>query len=192
MNSTITKILTFTSKVAVLACLAPAHCAFSAEGKANAAPSVEIRAAVKAFITEQRGSFPVPFKYASADLNGDGVVDAVISLAGSDWCGTGGCTLLVLKGHTSGKFTLESFTTVADTPVRIASSKQPGEWSPLLVYTGQRGDLYLTHSAKGYPRNATSARKASRAEANASSAIITEESPLYRLTENGELEDAAE
>ena len=31
------------------------------------------------------------------DLNGDGIVEAVVYLYGPDWCGTAGCTTLVLR-----------------------------------------------------------------------------------------------
>lgn len=150
-------------------------------------PSSGVRLGVKEFVAKQRGSFPVPFQYAMADLNGDNVNDALVLLSGSDWCGTGGCTLLVLKGGPNGSFSLLSSTTVADNPVRVSGSRQPGVWAPILVYSGHRGDMYLTYSAKGYPGNATSARKASKAEANASTSLITSDSQVFKLGAQNEL-----
>ena len=158
-----------------------------AQAAGDDAPSAGVRSAIKDFVAKQRGSFPASFQFATTDLNGDAVSDALVLLSGSDWCGTGGCTLLVLKGGGQESFSLLSSTTVADNPVRVASSKQLGVWAPILVYSGHRGDMYLTYSSKGYPSNATSARKASKADANSSTALITSGSHTFQMDEKGDL-----
>lgn len=42
------------------------------------------------------------FKHALLDLNNDALDDAVVVLLGRNWCGLGGCTMLVLHGQGGG------------------------------------------------------------------------------------------
>ncbi len=37
------------------------------------------------------------FDVGYSDLNGDGLKDALVLLKGSNWCGSGGCSFMVLK-----------------------------------------------------------------------------------------------
>ena len=42
------------------------------------------------------------FEYALVDLNNDGILDAVVLLTGHYWCGSGGCSMLILRGRPGG------------------------------------------------------------------------------------------
>src|SRR5262245_44169381 len=54
--------------------------------------------AVQSFI-ETRGVHGQPtFRHALIDLDGDGRPDAIVLLRSQDWCGSGGCTMLVFRG----------------------------------------------------------------------------------------------
>ncbi|MEC9368246.1 MAG: hypothetical protein VX871_06075 [Pseudomonadota bacterium] len=96
------------------------------------------------------------YKVAGADLNGDGVAEAVVLFEGKDWCTTTGCSLAIFKMEERG-FKPMSRTTRVRGPVAASSSFTLG-WRDLLVYTGRgaapvrRVQLRLTSS--GYPSNA--------------------------------------
>ena len=71
------------------------------------------------------------FTYALVDLNDDGMPDAVVLLTGRDWCGSGGCTMLILKGMRNG-FTLLSKATISNQPIKVLPDREHG-WHTLLV-----------------------------------------------------------
>jgi hypothetical protein len=51
------------------------------------------------------------FRFALQDLNGDGRADAIVLMTGPDWCGSGGCTMLIFMGAENG-FSFVSKSTV--------------------------------------------------------------------------------
>jgi hypothetical protein len=71
--------------------------------------------------------------YSSAwfDLNGDGTKEAVVYLKSTGWCGSGGCTTLVLKSL-GDSFELISKITVSRPPVAVLSHSSHG-WRHLSV-----------------------------------------------------------
>lgn len=92
------------------------------------------------------------------DLNQDGVMDAVVLLNGSEWCGSGGCTLLVFEGLSNGSFQPHSKMTVTSTPVYALSTQTQG-WHDLSVYTRGLGQVILKYNGKSYPSNPSLANK---------------------------------
>lgn len=72
------------------------------------------------------------FAYAFADLNEDRVADAVVLLTDREYCGSGGCALLVLQGTAAG-FTVISKSTLANQPVKVSTDTHQG-WRTLLVW----------------------------------------------------------
>ncbi|TCM61429.1 hypothetical protein EC844_12827 [Acinetobacter calcoaceticus] len=86
------------------------------------------------------------------DLNADGQVDAVVLLQGQEWCGSGGCTLLVFKGMPHEKFELLSKSTVVNTPIYQLSSSRNG-WSDLSVYSRGTGQVLMQFNGQAYPLN---------------------------------------
>ncbi|MFW1973367.1 hypothetical protein [Acinetobacter bereziniae] len=92
------------------------------------------------------------FNVAFNDLNQDGVEDAIVLLSGQDWCGSGGCTMLVFKGGANQQFEFLSKTTLVDTPVYVTSYMHNG-WKQLFVYTHQHGQVMLKFDGKEYPLN---------------------------------------
>src|SRR5215469_10902374 len=71
------------------------------------------------------------FEYALVDLNGDGVPDAIVRLTARDWCGSGGCTMLIFRGRAQG-FTFVAKATIAQKPIKVSPEIQHG-WHTLLV-----------------------------------------------------------
>jgi uncharacterized protein YecT (DUF1311 family) len=109
------------------------------------------------------------FDYALTDLNGDGKVDAIVLLQGSQWCGSGGCTLLVFKGKQDG-FEFISKSTITS-HVRVLPETKHG-WKSLVVYTGGIGDVVMTFNGTKYPANPSMQPKATKAQVRAAEILL--------------------
>lgn len=107
----------------------------------------ELTKAVQAFTQED-----VSFQAAFADLNNDGINDGIVLLEGTNWCGSGGCTLLVFEGLDNGSYKLASKSTVASAPVYVLEATSHG-WSDLSVYTSGKGQVILKWGGSNYPSN---------------------------------------
>ncbi|WP_374297683.1 hypothetical protein [Acinetobacter sp.] len=86
------------------------------------------------------------------DLNGDQIKDAVVLLQGKEWCGSGGCTMLIYHAKNDHSLSLITKTTVTDTPIYQLSTKQNG-WSDLSVYSKGVGQVKFSFDGKSYPSN---------------------------------------
>lgn len=91
---------------------------------------------------------------AFRDINGDGKVEAIVYFIGPDWCGTGGCVMLVLtKSGSSWKVISDTATT--QLPIRVLSRTSHG-WHSIGVWV-QGGGIYpgyeaeLRFNGKTYP-----------------------------------------
>lgn len=110
-----------------------------------------------AAISEFSGQAESDYQPAFVDLNNDGVDDALVLLTGSDWCGSGGCTLLVLTGQIeplqAGLVTYKvvSKSTVTRSPIRVSESVTGG-WRDLIVHSGG-ADKWLPFNGQRYPAN---------------------------------------
>ncbi len=94
----------------------------------------------------------VNFEAAFADLNNDGINDGIVLLEGANWCGSGGCTLLVFEGLENGEYKLASKSTVASAPVYVLEATSQG-WSDLSVYSSGKGQVVLKWGGSNYPSN---------------------------------------
>lgn len=86
------------------------------------------------------------------DLNGDGVDDAVVLLQGPDWCGSGGCTMLIFRGLDQQEFQLVNKVTVAGPQIYVLSATSQG-WKNLAVYSKGNGTVVLKFNGQAYPSN---------------------------------------
>lgn len=91
------------------------------------------------------------------DLNGDQIKDAVVLLQGTEWCGSGGCTMLIYHAKNDHSLSLITKTTVTDTPIYQLSTKQNG-WSDLSVYSKGVGQVKLSFDGQSYPTNPSLAK----------------------------------
>ena len=96
------------------------------------------------------------YLWAFVDLNGDSKDEAIVYLPGSAWCGSGGCTLLVLR-RTGEGYRLLTTVPIAQLPIRVLATKTNG-WRDLGVYVRgggiQRGyEARLRFGKSSYPRN---------------------------------------
>lgn len=90
------------------------------------------------------------YKHALVDLNGDGVQDAIVLLRGMQWCGSGGCTMLVLAAQDDG-FSVVSRSTVTSPPVRVSRSGADG-WRDIIVHSAGKARL-MRFGGDSYPAN---------------------------------------
>jgi hypothetical protein len=87
------------------------------------------------------------FVYSEYDLNQDGKKEIFIGLSGGYFCGSGGCTVLLLD---SNRDLLTKFT-VADYPFTVLSSTT-NNWKDLIVRSGGKQRI-LKFNGKAYPSN---------------------------------------
>ena len=86
-----------------------------------------------------------PYLFAFVELAGTGKRQAIIYLTGREWCGTGGCTMLVLTQQDSSYRVLGRIPTVK-LPIRLLESRSHG-WRDLAVFT-QGGGILVGHQER--------------------------------------------
>jgi putative lipoprotein len=94
---------------------------------------------------------------AQVDLDGDGRKDLLMLLEDRNWCGSGGCTLLVFH-HGERGYDLVTRASPVQLPVAISPRVHSG-WHDLLVGVGGggtvAGTVALQFNGSGYPSNPT-------------------------------------
>lgn len=108
------------------------------------------------------------YSYALTDLDDDRVPEAIVYLIGQSWCGSGGCTVLVLKRNGS-SYKVVTHMTVARLPIHVLPSKTNG-WHDITVWV-QGGGIQpgyaavLSFNGKKYPNNPSTVPKRLSSEA---------------------------
>ncbi|PTL81579.1 hypothetical protein DAT35_21710 [Vitiosangium sp. GDMCC 1.1324] len=98
------------------------------------------------------------YSYDTFDLNNDGRKEIFVILISSYFCGSGGCTLLILNPD----FTLNSrMTLVKDLPLQASSHTTHG-WRDLVIQS--RGDHLMKYNGKKYPSNPSTQPKVKLAD----------------------------
>ncbi len=92
---------------------------------------------------------------AFRDLNGDGTPEAIVYLMGN-WCGSGGCTTLILT-QDAGSWRIVTRITIARLPIRVLTNTSHG-WRSIGVWVQGGGirsgyEAELRFNGKSYPRN---------------------------------------
>lgn len=95
---------------------------------------------------------------AFVDLNDDGKEEVIVYLTGPQWCGSGGCTTLILVAEGS-SYNVITKLTVAQRPIRVLAATSNG-WHSLGVSVQgggvrRRYEAILMFNGKTYPRNPT-------------------------------------
>ena len=166
----------------IIPCLLTVSLLFPYHGVAQARESVSNPAeAVRKFLENYLGS-PVPDqpRYTStfADLKDDGNSEAIVYLTDRAWCGSGGCTTLILapKGST---YEVITKITITRPPIRILDTKTNG-WHDLSVIVAGGAlpayEVKLPFDGKTYPTN-PSRPPASRLTESASGRVAVAASP---------------
>jgi hypothetical protein len=141
----------FSLAITAIACCVPAH-------SIAATPCATLPQALAETLESHGWGSPGSYVAALHDLNGDGSPEAVILLTGRDWCGSGGCTLLVLRQR-GPRWQLVSKTSIVRPPIRVLPGHQHG-WPMLSVYVAGGGIIpgytsILPFGKSGYPVNPT-------------------------------------
>lgn len=89
------------------------------------------------------------------DLNGDKIKDAVAYSDDLDWCGAGGCTLLVLEAlppedQEEGPFLVAAEIAMTGAPIYALESQSQG-WRDLLVQNEKGQSVRLSFDGETYP-----------------------------------------
>lgn len=121
-------------------------------------PAQQRDAALSAFMASRQIAEVPSYRAAHADLDADGVDDLLMLLDDPNWCGNGGCSLLVFHGDGDAGYRLVTQTTVTRAPIAVGVQRHNG-WHDLLVGVGgdgtQAGTVALQFDGEGYPRNPT-------------------------------------
>lgn len=116
------------------------------------------REQIDRFVVEAYPDAPrIDYALAWQDLNDDGTDEAIVYLAGPYFCGTGGCSLLVLMPSGSAWRKVGDVSTVR-TPIRVLATRSHG-WRDLAVEVagggGPVGTVALRFDGAAYPGNAS-------------------------------------
>jgi hypothetical protein len=96
------------------------------------------------------------FLEAFADLNGDGKAEAVVHLTSNAWCGSGGCTTLILV-RDGDSWRILTEISITRPPIRALTAKSNG-WRNIAVWVRGGGiqpgyEAELRFDGKTYPSN---------------------------------------
>jgi len=124
-------------------------------GAPSAAATASLEEALK---TLDRHGPDKKLRYIAAfhDLDGDGIPEAIVYPISSYWCGSGGCTLFVLK-QAGGTWTEVSRSTISRPPIYVLSNVANG-WHSLGVWVQGGGiqpgyEAQLDFDGHSYPLN---------------------------------------
>ena len=112
--------------------------------------------AIDAAMTAYARPDPLPsYEYALTDLNGDGTPEAIVLITDAHYCGSGGCTMIVLRGDREG-FRMISSSTISGKPIRVLAESRKG-WKSLSVFVAgggaTEGEVFMRFNGKRYPGN---------------------------------------
>lgn len=125
------------------------------------------------------------YSFAFVDLKDDGTQEAIVYLTGDGWCGSGGCTTLILAPSDS-SYRVVTKITISRPPIRILASKSNG-WHDISVRVQGGGivqayEARLPFNGKTYPSNPSTLpaqRLVGRAPGEVVIPLTRDEMPLY-------------
>ena len=124
----------------------------------------ELKSFLRSYVEQKHGDPSLTtYSFAVVELNGGKEKQALVYLSNRDWCGSGGCTLLVLEQN-NGSFRKISGMTISNLPIRVLDTTSNG-WHDIGVRV--KGGVDPGHEArmrydgKKYPLNPSLAPKAS-------------------------------
>ena len=115
------------------------------------------------------------FLLANTDLNNDGRNEIFVFLTGPWFCGSGGCTAVLLTGEG----TLITKFTVMDLPL-LLSKKTTNGWKDIICYSNGKNRL-LKFDGKKYPSNASTAPEAKDTGSTSSLLTMQEDQTWHRF-----------
>lgn len=98
------------------------------------------------------------FIYNAVDLNDDGKDEYLVGLIGGDWCGSGGCTMLILDN----KMKQNTYMTVVNYPVYVGApggAEVTKGYSNIYIENRDGSVAKMAWNGKKYPTNPSTAPK---------------------------------
>ncbi|MGD0886563.1 MAG: hypothetical protein ABSA46_17120 [Thermodesulfovibrionales bacterium] len=137
--------------------LAPSISSCEAKQKPDTHPS-SVEESLRHFLQTLDSDKTTRYIAAFRDLNGDGTPEVLVYMLGDSWCGSGGCSLLVLKQNGS-SWRIITETTVTQPPIRVLATTYHG-WHNIGVWVQGGGvqpgyEAELRFNGRTYPRNPT-------------------------------------
>ena len=117
----------------------------------NAQDNESLSSATFQYLSKQGDDSHPELRTFEFDLNGDGREDAIVLLTGNEWCGSGGCNMLVFQGTEKG-FNFISTSTITNVPIAVLHEKRHG-WHTLIVRSGKIGTVLMRFNGQKYPSN---------------------------------------
>ena len=141
------------------------------------ADQVALEASVAKFINTWDSNKP-PYKVAFYDLNWDSTPEAIVYVQDRNWCGSGGCTALILQQHKQ-QWRIVTKLGVTNLPITVLKSSHKG-WHNLSVRAEGGGiaqgyDVLLSFNGKSYPKNPTLLSAASAKKLEGRTVLIAAE-----------------
>lgn len=108
--------------------------------------------------TASEAEWPTRYSAAFVDLSGDGDREVIVYLMGGSWCGSGGCTTLVLAPH-GRSYRIVTTITITWPPILVLVNKSHG-WHDIAVRVEGGGiqpgyEAVLRFNGRTYPSNPT-------------------------------------
>jgi hypothetical protein len=113
---------------------------------------------IRQFLQAWDDDISTQYIVAFRDLNADGTPEAIVYLTIKKWCGSGGCTMLILE-RTGSSWRVVTKTTVTRPPIRVLK-KISNRWHNIGVWVEGGGihpgyEAELVFDGKTYPTNPT-------------------------------------
>ena len=141
----------------LIATLISTNCEAQSQQPAKTSAADEsLRRFVRGYVKADSSDKGMVYSGALVDLNGDGTNEAIVYLGGHEWCGSGGCTLLLLRPEGS-TYRVITKITITQTPVRVLNSRSRG-WHDIGVWVQGGGiqpgyEAVLRFNGRTYPTN---------------------------------------
>jgi hypothetical protein len=152
-------------------------------------PSATQDSSLKKFLQNYEGSSAdevseTRYSAAFVDLRENGAQQVIVYLTGN-WCGTGGCTMLILTPEGT-SYRVITKTPITRLPIRVLTTRSNG-WHDISVRVQgggiqPGGETVLPFDGKSYPDNPTmppARRLAGKAAGRVVLGLNAEETPLY-------------
>jgi hypothetical protein len=131
----------------------------AAQSSAKDAPEPAIASFLKSYVsTSLLPHDDASYAYSIVRLSGRKAKEVIVYLTGRNWCGSGGCTALILVPNGS-SYTVVTRTTVTQLPIRVLNSRTKG-WHDVAVWVEGGGiepgyEARLRFNGNKYPSNPT-------------------------------------
>ena len=143
----------------------------------------ELRGFLQNYIGTAENGKATNYSFALVDLNDDGKKEVIVYLSSDGWCGTAGCTMLILAPN-GASYRLVTRIPAVRPPIGVLPSKSNG-WHDIGVVARTNGveplfQAILSFDGKAYPDNISDAHRANgKARGKVVLSDTAKDYPLY-------------